>query len=195
METKVNVPEEFILSIEGKPFVLYAGLLQVASQERIRELSVSIVQTPSEGNSYTAIVEAKAVTRDGSIFVDLGDASPKSVGDDRFTLHLIRVASTRAKARVIRDAYALAMTSVEELPITSQYSNGSSSDNSHQIPAKQYVPKPEEPATEKQLNMLYQLAKQVHLPKDDYVELGRLSKAAASKKINELKSLARSNKT
>lgn len=115
MRTPLVVPDQFVLFIERKAFVLYAGLLHVAQEEGIKELSVSIAQVPSAENGHTAIAMAKAITSDGSVFVDVGDASPTSVGADKFIPHLLRVASTRAKARVLRDAYAISMTSVEEL--------------------------------------------------------------------------------
>ena len=63
------VPEQFVMLIEGKPFVLYAGLLHVAQEEGIQELSVSIKQIPNCENDHTAIVSAKAVTSKGSVFM------------------------------------------------------------------------------------------------------------------------------
>jgi len=55
MRTPIVVPDQFILLIEGRPFVLYAGLLHVAQEEGIKELSVSIQQIPSIQNGQTAI--------------------------------------------------------------------------------------------------------------------------------------------
>jgi uncharacterized protein YehS (DUF1456 family) len=55
-------------------FVLYAGLLHVAQEEGIKELSVSIQQIPSIENGHTTIASAKAVTSDGSVLIDVGDA-------------------------------------------------------------------------------------------------------------------------
>ena len=72
-------------------------------------------QIPSIENGQTAIASAKAVTSDESIFFAVGDASPESVGATKFIPHPLRVVSTRAKARVLRDAYGITMASVEEL--------------------------------------------------------------------------------
>lgn len=102
MRRPVVVPEQFVVLIEGKPFVLYAGLLHVAQDEESHARSVSMEQIPNYENGHTAIASAKAVTSKGSVFIDVGDASPVSVGADKFVPHLLRVASTRAKARVLR---------------------------------------------------------------------------------------------
>ncbi len=89
------------------------------------------------------------MTSDGSVFIDVGDASPDSVGADKFVPHLLRVASTRAKARVLRDAYGIAMTSVEEL-VTNR--TPSTPDNDHGVhqTRPRSVSKRDEPATDKQ---------------------------------------------
>ena len=111
------IPEKYIIQIDGSPFVSYAGLLYLARQQQIARLHVSIEQLPTPDNNYVAVMRATAVTRDGRSFADYGDASPKSVGDAQFIPHLIRIASTRAKARVLRDALAIDITSAEELPV------------------------------------------------------------------------------
>jgi hypothetical protein len=183
------VPEQFVVLIEGKPFVLYAGLLHVAQEEEIKELSVSIKQIPPCENGHTAIPTAKAVTSKGSVFIDLGDASPESVGADKFIPHLLRVASTRAKARVLRDAYGIAMTSIEEL-ITVR-PNGRYFGNSPQSNGPTLVPKKDEVATDKQMYVLHSLAKQLNFSGDELSKLNSLTKAQASQKITELSAKAR----
>ena len=197
---KVNdnqIPEQFIISIEGKPYVLYAGLLHVASEQSLRELSVTINQIPSEENGYLAIMQAKAITNTGATFIDFGDANPASVGDDTIVPHLIRVASTRAKARVLRDAYAITMTSLEELSL-SKTTNGT---NPPPKPAPTVTPVPkenptEEPMTTKQKHVLESLARQLHFGRNDYLnhKISSLTKADASRKIDELSNLVKTNR-
>ncbi|NLL48205.1 MAG: hypothetical protein GX249_06445 [Firmicutes bacterium] len=193
MRTPIVVPDQFVLLIEGKPFVLYAGLLLVAQEEGIKELSVSIEQIPSVENGHTAIASAKAVTSDGSVFVDVGDASPVSVGADKFVPHLLRIASTRAKARVLRDAYAIAMTSVEELIPDRPQSTPDDGYNVHQT-RPTLVPIKDEPATDKQMMVLHSMALQLNFNDEDIAKLDALNKAQASQAITELSARVRQQK-
>jgi hypothetical protein len=190
MRRPVVVPEQFAILIEGKPFVLYAGLLHVAQEEEIQELSVSIKQIPNCENGHTAIVSAKAVTSKGSVFIDVGDACPESVGADKFIPHLLRVASTRAKARVLRDAYGIATTSIEELMIGGT-SNGRDGSHNPQSKRPTLVPKKVEVATDKQMHVLHSLAKRLNFSSEESYKLNSLTKAQASQKITELSAKAR----
>ena len=159
-------------------------------EEEIQELSVSIQHMPNIENGYTAIVSAKAVTSKGSVFIDLGDASPESVDADKFIPHLQRVASTRAKVRVLRDAYDIAMTSIEELMIGGTSNGRDGSHNSlHNRPT--LVPKKGEVATDKQMHVLQSLAKQLNFSGEESSKLNSLTKAQASQKITELSAKAR----
>ena len=206
MRTPIVVPEQFILLIEGKPVVLYAGLLHVAQEEGIKELSVSIQQIPSIENGQTAIASAKAVTSDGSVFIDVGDASPESVGAEKFIPHLLRVASTRAKARVLRDAYGITMTSVEELvtdrtPPRAEDSHGAQRTRPTLVskrdePATEaYIGFGDEPATDKQMMVLHSLALQLSFTDADISKLDSLTKQQASQTITELSAKVRDQKT
>jgi hypothetical protein len=190
MRTPIVVPEQFILLIEGKSVVLYAGLLHVAQEEGIKELSVSIQQIPSIENGQTAIASAKAVTSDGSVFIDVGDASPESVGDDKFVPHLLRVASTRAKARVLRDAYGITMTSVEEL-VTDRTPPKNEDSHGAQRARPRLVSNREEPATDKQMMVLHSLALQLNFTNEEILKLDSLTKQQASQTITELSGKAR----
>jgi hypothetical protein len=109
---------EHIVNRNGRAFVLYAGLLGLAHDRGLKGISTSIVQIPSELNGMTAIVHAVVllegedeVTRE---FMGLGDANPTNVSR-MMVPHLIRLAETRAKARALRDAVNVGMTSFEEL--------------------------------------------------------------------------------
>ncbi len=193
MRTPIVVPDQFILLIEGKPVVLYAGLLHVAQEEGIKELSVSIEQIPSIENGQTAIASAKAVTSDGSVFIDVGDASPESVGADKFIPHLLRVASTRAKARVLRDAYGITMTSVEEL-VTDRTPPRAEDSHGAQRTRPTLVSKRDEPATDKQMMVLHSLALQLSFTDADISKLDSLTKQQASQTITELSAKVRYQK-
>ena len=60
------------------------------------------------------IVFARATFKDGRKFWDAGDATPNNI-HQQVKAHFPRVALTRAKARVLRDALNIGMVSVEEL--------------------------------------------------------------------------------
>lgn len=105
---------EFIKQIDGKDFVLYVGLLDLAHQLGLVLLSTEILQFPSKENDMTCIVKADASTESGKVFSDIGDANPGNC-NPKVARHLIRMASTRAKARCLRDLTNVGITCLEEL--------------------------------------------------------------------------------
>ena len=105
--------KEFIVEREGRSFVLYAGLLDLAHERGLRGITTTLVQVPSELNGMSAIVHATVETEAGT-FTGLGDASPGNV-TRMMAPHLIRMAETRAKARALRDAVNIGVTAFEEL--------------------------------------------------------------------------------
>lgn len=109
-----RVPKEFIKSLQGKDFVLLAGLLELAHQDGLKSTDTQIIQFPSPDNQQTTIVKAVVVTEKGS-FSGIGDASPASVPNKAIAVHSIRMAETRALARALRVATNVAMTAFEEL--------------------------------------------------------------------------------
>lgn len=111
---KTKVDERFIVTIDGKEFVLYNGLLDMAHQKNLFRMEVELIQFPSKENDHTAICKAVANTTNGFMFTDIGDASPKNC-NYKVSPHLIRMASTRAKARCLRDLTNIGMTCLEEL--------------------------------------------------------------------------------
>lgn len=111
---RTKLDESFIKKIDDKDFVLYSGLLDVAHQKNLTGVDVELIQFPSEENKQTAICKATVKTVDGKIFSDIGDASPNSCAH-KVSKHIIRMASTRAKARAFRDMDNIGMTALEEL--------------------------------------------------------------------------------
>ena len=105
--------KEFIVERNGRSFVLYAGLLDLAHERGLKAVTTTLVQIPSELNAGTAIVHATVETSQGT-FTGLGDAAPDNVSR-MMVPHLIRMAETRAKARALRDAVNVGVTAVEEL--------------------------------------------------------------------------------
>lgn len=104
---------EYIIERQGKQFVLYEGLLDEAHQQGLHRVSTTLIQVPHDENGNMAIVAAEVETSKGT-FSGIGDASPTNV-NRMIVPHLLRMAETRAKARALRDAVNVGVTSVEEL--------------------------------------------------------------------------------
>ncbi|MEI6154155.1 MAG: hypothetical protein WCQ90_08710 [Deltaproteobacteria bacterium] len=111
---KPRMDERFIKNIKGKDFALYAGVLDLAHKMGLVELKAIPVQYPTKENDMRAICVSYAKTVDGKVFEDVGDADPRNT-DAVISKHIIRMASTRAKARVLRDLTNVGMACVEEL--------------------------------------------------------------------------------
>jgi len=111
---KPRVDERFVKIIDDKEFVLYAGLLDLAHQKDLISIDVELLQYPGKDNDHTAICKAVAKTLTRGPFIDIGDANPMNC-NSKVAKHLIRMASTRAKARCLRDLTNIGMTCLEEL--------------------------------------------------------------------------------
>ncbi|MCW3052281.1 MAG: hypothetical protein JWN14_1451 [Chthonomonadales bacterium] len=109
--------KEFIVERQGKTFVLYAGLLDLAHQSGLKSIRTELVQVPSEANNRIAIVTATVVLEKEGVertFTGIGDAAPNNVAPMMLTC-LMRMAETRAKARALRDSVNVGVTAFEEL--------------------------------------------------------------------------------
>lgn len=111
---KPKLEEKFLKQIEGRDFVLYAGLLHLAHEKGLSSIEVEILQFPTKDNGYSAIVKAFAESKLGETFSDIGDADPTNC-NAKVAKHLLRMASTRAKARALRDLTDVGITALEEL--------------------------------------------------------------------------------
>jgi hypothetical protein len=79
-----------------------AGVLDLATQKGLLKLEVELLQFPTKENGNEAICRAVAGSATGEVFSDIGDANPSNC-HSMIVKHLIRMASTRAKGRALRD--------------------------------------------------------------------------------------------
>jgi hypothetical protein len=109
-----KLDDRFMINIKGKDFVLYAGVLDLATQKGLLKLEVELLQFPTKENGNEAICRAVAESKTGEVFSDIGDANPKNC-HELIVKHLIRMASTRAKGRALRDMCNISMACLEEI--------------------------------------------------------------------------------
>ncbi len=159
------VKREFIVERQGRTFVLYAGLLDLAHSQGLRAIRTHLLQVPSEENGQTAIVHAEVDTDRGT-FSGIGDASPANVARAMLTC-TIRLAETRAKARALRDAVNVGVAAFEELGEADEVLPAASIDGRVSVPA-------EEPAAQRvtssvsglatpaQVRAIYSIARDQH---------------------------------
>jgi hypothetical protein len=109
-----KLKDGFLKNIKGKDFVLYAGVLDLATQKGLLKLEVELLQFPTKENGNEAICRAVAENKNGEVFSDIGDANPNNC-TPMIAKHLIRMASTRAKGRCLRDMCNIGIACLEEL--------------------------------------------------------------------------------
>jgi len=109
-----TLDERFIMTIKGKEYVLYAGLLDLAHQKGLKGIHVEALQYPTKSNGMEGICKAIVESKDGEEYIEIGDANPKNV-NKHIAPHVLRMAATRAKARALRDFTNIGITCLEEL--------------------------------------------------------------------------------
>mgnify|MGYP001474943203 FL=1 len=196
-----KIDERFIVDLKGKQFVTYEGLLDLAHQEGLISIEVELLQVPSKENGMIAIAKATAKTKD-KVFMDIGDAGPNSV-NSMITPHIIRMASTRAKARALRDLTNIGMTAIEELGDSSEIDINNTSNTE---PVKEFKSDSGKQAiadnslaTDRQIKAIYAIAKNKSYTeenlenyvksaynKDSIKELTRQEASDVIKMLNEL---------
>ena len=108
--TAAHIPAQFLTEIHGKVFVQYAGLLAMAHERGLVNLSAHFISV----TDTLALAEATAEFADGKTFSECADATPGNV-NAKIRPHFPRMALTRSKARCLRDALNISMVAVEEM--------------------------------------------------------------------------------
>ncbi len=111
---------KYIVELQGKEFVKYEGLLDMAHQKGLKSIQTQLVEAPSESNGNRCIMYANVsctVDRETNSYSGYGDADPSNV-NKMVSRHIIRMAETRAKARALRDMTNIGMTAYEEIDAT-----------------------------------------------------------------------------
>jgi len=103
----VNVDKKHIVQLQGKDFITYDGLLDMAHQMGLVSIETELI----DKDPY--IFKAVAMTETQK-FTGFGDADDGNV-NKMIAKHKIRMAETRAKARALRDLTNVGMCSVEEM--------------------------------------------------------------------------------
>ena len=105
-----SIPLQFLATIQGKQFVLFSGLLAMATQQGLLSLTEEFTHVT---DTYV-LAQARAEFHDGRVFRGAADSTPDNVGK-QVKPHWRRMALTRAKARCLRDALNINLVAVEEL--------------------------------------------------------------------------------
>ena len=104
-----TIPAEHLVQIQGKPFVKFAGLLQLAHQRGLQALRADWTYN----DATLSLAHAVAVFPFGTL--ERAGMPRRPIAAKTVAVHFRRVALTRAKARVLRDALGLDAVAVEEL--------------------------------------------------------------------------------
>lgn len=117
-----------ILNVFGKEVCTYQGKLELAHQSGLSSLEIEIISLPSSEIGLSCICKAVLVTDQGRRFTDIGEANPNNVPKGCAERY-ISVASTRAKSRVLSDAFNISGT-LDDMTDSELSSEPSQLDNS-----------------------------------------------------------------
>jgi len=197
IKKKPVIREKGIIEIRGNRFLNYDTMLDYGHQIGIQSLIVTLIQLPNSTNDNTAICQATLQTSAGQVFTDIGDASPSnSPGTAKNSF--IRIASTRAKGRVISDAFNISSALNDPEGGAKENGNIIEADfivvNSGGIQNHQKaIPAPSPPATQKQIGYINFIAKKLGISPENLVR-ERLQKDIPELSVGEAKNLISSLK-
>ena len=119
---ELDISEEYIIMVKEKPFIRYAGLLDKAHNKGFKDLAFFGFEDGAIINldiaNKSCIYSITAVFTDGTkkaTFIGTGHACPSIVSPNEYVDYYVTISETRAKARALRDALNIPITSIEEL--------------------------------------------------------------------------------
>jgi len=107
----------YIVRLQGKDFILYTGLLSLAHEMGLKSIISEPIEIDWDAGRFIFKATVTMLDELGheKVFVDYGDCTKHNTNKMIYPAAL-RMASTRAKARALRDATGLGLTAFEELP-------------------------------------------------------------------------------
>ena len=105
-----GIPQQYLIELHGRQFIAYHGLLALAHERGLQSLKAHFTHITPD----LAVAHAVATFTDGRTFEDSADATPQNV-NAKVRAHFPRMALTRSKARVLRDALNVCYVAIEEL--------------------------------------------------------------------------------
>lgn len=135
--------KEFIVERQGRAFILYSGLLDMAHENGLTSIVTTLIQAPTEANNRVAIVQATVTMDNNKLFTGIGDAAPNNVAPAMQSC-LLRMAETRAKSRALRDAVNIGVAAFEELGDSEAQDNAPYVETKR--PAQRQTPRPAGPS-------------------------------------------------
>ncbi len=163
-----TIDQKYIKKIQGKEFILFEGLLNLAHAAGLKRVDSELLQLPNKENDFTAISKAVVEVEKGT-FTAIGDASPTTVASAVKAAY-IRMSDTRAIARAMRLAVNVGMASVEEMAESPADTNTEGS-NAPQTKQEQSKPSTKGDASEPQRKAIYAISKKIGMSEDDMKEL------------------------
>ena len=148
----MEVNRKHVVQLQGKDFITYDGLLDMAHQMGLVSIETELVDKDPYIFRATAKTEAQT-------FTGYGDADNNNV-NSMIAKHKIRMAETRAKARALRDLTNVGMCSVEEMggeeqPTTSKVAEEVFDDKLKDLPDNGYEEPKSNTISDKQAGRLF----------------------------------------
>lgn len=113
-----DIPQQFVMKLGDKPYVMKAGLLFMAKKMGVKGIVVKHLHWSfaKDDMAGVAICEATVTLSDGSVYTDIGVAHKENTNQMIVKGgNLDHMASTRASNRALRLATACGMCSIEEI--------------------------------------------------------------------------------
>ena len=148
-EMDKKIPRDLIMSYQGKPYILKAGLEWKANY-LYGGGNYGVTTDIVEKNDSYILAKATLKTRDGVEFSNYGEASTTNVTNPAMQKYLLHLAVTRAECRVLRMATACGYTSWDEMDMEGE--------RTKQAPA---LSSGTEPATPEQIKVLEGMKKEI----------------------------------